>query len=262
MKSLLVCHSNTPLNEVGLSRWLASFSELSGVVILEEGSGRRWKRIMREVRRIGLLRMADVLAYRLWERLLFAKRDRMWVASELERLKRRFAAAPADVPILRCANINSSVAEEFIRGCSPDILILRCKQLLAPRIFSLPRYGSYVFHPGICPQYRNAHGCFWALARGDRAHVGMTLLRVDSGIDTGPIYGYYSYDYDERVESPFRIQQRVVFANLDRLRERLQEIHAGTAQPIDPGNVDSATWGQPWLSVYWAYRWRARRRMG
>jgi len=34
-------------------------------------------------------------------------------------------------------------------------------------------------HPGICPEYRNSHGCFWALANDDPERVGVTLLQID-----------------------------------------------------------------------------------
>ena len=76
-------------------------------------------------------------------------------------------------------------------------------------------------HPGVCPEYRNAHGCFWALANGDAERVGMTLLKVDAGVDTGPVYGYYGCRYDESRDSHVVIQSRVVFDNLDTLRAKL-----------------------------------------
>ena len=53
----------------------------------------------------------------------------------------------------------------------------------------------------------------------------MTLLRVDKGVDTGPVYGYYSYAYDERTESHSVIQKRMVLENLDAVRDRLLDIH-------------------------------------
>jgi methionyl-tRNA formyltransferase len=89
-------------------------------------------------------------------------------------------------------------------------------------------------HPGICPEYRNAHGCFWALANGDSARVGMTLLKIDKGVDTGPVYGHYTYPYDERHESHVVIQHRVVFENLEALREKLEHIAAGDARVSSP----------------------------
>ena len=109
-------------------------------------------------------------------------------------------------------------------------------------------------HPGICPEYRNAYGCFWALAEDDLERVGMTLLKVDAGIDTGGVYGYYTYDYDEVNESQNMIHNRVTFDNLPELAEKILEIDKGSAQLIDTSARNSATWGQPWLSRY--FRWK------
>ena len=115
-------------------------------------------------------------------------------------------------------------------------------------------------HPGVCPEYRNAHGCFWALAHRDLERVGMTLLRIDRGVDTGPVYGYYSYPFDEVAESHMVITHRVVFENLDALRHKLEEIHDGLAEPIDTRNRKSQAWGQPWLTRYLAWKHAARER--
>lgn len=114
-------------------------------------------------------------------------------------------------------------------------------------------------HPGICPQYRNAHGCFWALAKQDRENVGMTLLKIDKGIDTGPVYGYYRCKFDETKESHHVIQHKVVFDNLDVLQEKLKEIYAGLAKPIDTRGLPSGEWGQPWLTAYFGYLRRTKK---
>jgi methionyl-tRNA formyltransferase len=115
-------------------------------------------------------------------------------------------------------------------------------------------------HPGICPQYRNAHGCFWALAERDLENVGMTLLKIDKGVDTGPVYGYFSYPYDECRESHIVIQHRVVFENLGRIREKFLEIEKATAVPIETTGRSSGVWGQPWLTRYFGWKWAARKR--
>jgi methionyl-tRNA formyltransferase len=137
----------------------------------------------------------------------------------------------------------------------PDLVIARCKTLLAERIFSIPRLGTYVMHPGVCPEYRNAHGCFWAMATGDAANVGMTLLRIDKGVDTGPVFGYFRVEADPR-ESHVVTQHRVVTEHLEAIRDTLLDIEAGAAVPIETAGRTSAAWGQPWLSAY--LRMRAR----
>lgn len=141
-------------------------------------------------------------------------------------------------------------------------MIARCKYILKPAIFTIPSRGTFVMHPGICPQYRNAHGCFWALARRDLENVGMTLLKIDAGVDTGPVYGYYRCRFDERRESHVVIQHRVVFDNLDPLRERLLQILEGAADTLDTSGLPSRAWGQPWLTAYCRWKRQARRAAG
>ncbi len=87
---------------------------------------------------------------------------------------------------------NCAAAAEFLQAANCDIALACCKHILKPEIFEIPRQGTFVMHPGICPEYRNAHGCFWAMVNGDLSRVGMTLLKVDKGIDNrpgpGPLY--------------------------------------------------------------------------
>jgi methionyl-tRNA formyltransferase len=153
---------------------------------------------------------------------------------------------------------NSPEAQAFIAAQQPDLVVARCKTLLSERIFGIPTLGTFVMHPGICPEYRNAHGCFWAMATGDRDNVGMTLLRIDKGVDTGPVFGYFRIDADPR-ESHVIMQHRAVLDHLDAIRDKLLEIEAGTAATLDTAGRKSATWGQPWLSAYLALRRSARK---
>ncbi|HYP01770.1 MAG TPA: formyltransferase family protein, partial [Pyrinomonadaceae bacterium] len=207
-------------------------------------------------------RFVDVLAFRAYYKLASAGADRSWEEEQVEKLSRVYPPHGEDVPVLVTHSPNSAEAEAFIKECRPDIMIARCKTLLKENIFSLAPTGTFVMHPGVCPEYRNAHGCFWALAEDDAERVGMTLLRIDKGVDTGPVYGYYSYAFDAARESHIRIQHRVVLENLDALREKLIDIHEGRAVALDTKGRESATWGQPWLSRHFRIRRRARRGAG
>jgi hypothetical protein len=86
------------------------------------------------------------------------------------------------------------------------------------------------------------------------------LLRIDEGVDTGPVYGYFEPQMDELAESHIVIQHRTVFDNLDRIRVKLEEIAAGRAAPLDTRGRESRVWGQPWLTKYLAWKRAARAR--
>jgi hypothetical protein len=258
MRTVLICHHDDPISKEGLAGWLDSFSDLVGIVVIRETSGRLTRRVRREIRRVGALRFVDVLAFRAYYRLFLRAKDAQWERECLAKLIEAHSK-PRQAKVLETSSPNSDKVAVFLRDLAPDLMIARCKSLLKRRIFGVPKAGTFVMHPGICPQYRNAHGCFWALARRDRDNVGITLLKIDEGIDTGPVYGYFRYRPDEVHESHIVIQQRAVVDNLDPLRERLLEIAAGVAKPLSISDHDSREWGQPWLSSYLSWKLRARR---
>lgn len=260
MRTLLICHDDAHLIREGMGRWLASFSDLAGIVVIKERNKRVYTRIKREIRRVGLMRFPDVVLFRIYHGILNSGKDQSWEDEKLAELRKTFPADIDSVPVLETFSPNSKQAKAFILEKQPDLMIARCKTILRKSVYSIPGTGTFVMHPGICPEYRNAHGCFWALANDDLDNVGMTLLKVDEGVDTGSVYGYYSYDFDELNESHHVIQERVVWDNLKQIEEKLLDVHAGEAVPLDTSGRKSATWGQPWLSAYLRWKLTARRR--
>lgn len=259
-RTVLICHADDALNREGLARWLAATTNLVGLVVLDEPAKRIRRRIQREIQRVGWLRFLDVLAFRFYYKLFMAKRDHEWERKTLASLCERFPPLTQATTIIKAPSPNSPDVEKTLRELQPDIVIARCKSLLKESVFTIPTRGTYVMHPGICPQYRNAHGCFWALAKKDRGNVGMTLLKIDKGIDTGPVYGYYRCDFDETRDSHHVIQHKVVFDNLDALADKLREINQGQATTLDTKGLPSHEWGQPWLSAYFGYLRQARKK--
>ncbi len=259
-RTLLICHHDAPLHHEGLARWLASWSDLRGVVVVREPAGLLKKRLKRERRRVGTLRLLDVLAFRLYYKLRVAAGDAAWKERRLAELRAAYPPVPAAVPVLHTSSPNTAESERFVKDAAPDLVLALCKNIIKESVFSVPRAGTFVMHPGICPEYRIALGFFWALAEDDTERVGMTLLRIDRGIDTGPVFGYFSYPYDEVAESHIVIQNRVVLDNLDAIAARLREIADGTATTTPTAGRPSGEWGQPWLTRYLRWKRQARRR--
>jgi len=258
---VLICHEQDRLDTEGLASWLASTMRLAGLIIIRDPRNRLWRAARREIKRVGWLRFLDVMAFRAFARLGLARRDAAWKASELQRLRQRYPADLAPVPRIVVSSPNSDESRAFLERLRPDLAIARCKVILKRAIFEVPRVGTFVLHPGICPEYRNAHGCFWALTRRDFERVGMTLLRVDPGIDTGPIFLHGTYGFDEVEESHSIIQWRTVTENLDAIANILAALCRGEeVPPVAVEGRQSAVWGQPQLTAYLRWKWDARRR--
>ena len=256
MRTALICSDNSVFNRHVLPAFLSSFTDLAGIVVIRDSRAMRRRRLKFEWRR-SRWRILDVFAFRLFYRLRLAAADRAWIRrraeAELGRLPR-----PAAAPVHETSNPNSPDTRAFLEGIHADLAVAACKTMLRPEIFNVPRHGTFVVHPGICPEYRNSHGCFWALTRRDLDRVGATLLRIDEGSDTGPVYAYYSSDIDERSESHVMIQTRVVYDNLERIKHDLQAVVEGRLRPIDVSGRASAAWGQPRLTDYLRWKRAAR----
>ena len=210
-----------------------------------------------------MLRFLDVIAFRVYARLRLAGRNAAWTTRAVRQLRERYPADLDAVPRIVVSSPNSDNARAFMALVRPDVAIARCKVILTPEVFGLPRVGTFVMHPGICPEYRNAHGCFWALVNRDLGRVGMTLLQVDAGIDTGPIFLHGGCEVDEVHESHVVIQHRAVIENLDAIGRVLLSLCRGErVPPLDIEGRASATWGQPRLTDYFRWKRAARRNPG
>lgn len=280
MRTVLICHDNNnpsekgfgwllstlthfddpSLNYEGMGRWLVSFSDLAGIVVLRQKPERIFRAVRHEIKRVGYCRFIDVLAFRLYYRLKEQHKDKFWEKTEIEKLRAAYPKNIDDVPKIFSHSPNTKEVENFIKAIKPDIMIARCKELIKEDIFSIPLKGTFVTHYGICPEYRGGNGCFWALANNDPELFGMTLLKIDKGVDTGPVYGYYSYPYNELKESHIVMGNRVVFDNLELLKEKLIEIFNEKAQPITTSGRRSRNWGQPWLTKYLKWRKTVKKR--
>jgi methionyl-tRNA formyltransferase len=236
---------------------------LAGLLIIRDEPGRLWRAARRELRRVGPLSFLDVAAFRLYARVALAGRDAAWTSRAIARLRAAYPARLDDVPQLVVSSPNSGEARAFLERLRPDLAIARCKVILTREIFEIPRTGTFVLHPGICPEYRNAHGCFWALANRDLDRVGMTLLRVDPGIDTGPVYLHATCAFDEVRDSHVVIQHRAVVDNLEAIGRVLTALWAGEdVTPVPTAGRRSAVWGQPRLTAYLRWKRAARRAAG
>lgn len=255
---VLICHQDDEIDMKGISAWLGCSFDLLGMVVIQERALSRWRRLRREFGRVGLMRTLDVIAFRLFYRLFLSKGHRVWVKEQVARLRARYPTE-LKVPWIVTETPNSGHVRHFLVSLKPDLVIARCKFILKPDIFDVPRFGTFVIHPGICPEYRNAHGCFWALVTRDLENVGMTLLKVDRGIDTGPIYLQRSCSFNETTESHTTIQYRVVLENLTTIERVLYAACQGRAEPIDIRGRASRNWGQPWLTAHMKWKRAATR---
>jgi methionyl-tRNA formyltransferase len=81
--------------------------------------------------------------------------------------------------------IPARVDEHAALGAELNVLAF-VTAILPPEIVDAPREGSICFHPSLLPEYRGGNALAWQIMLGATVS-GVTVFRVDEGVDTGPI---------------------------------------------------------------------------
>ena len=87
-----------------------------------------------------------------------------------------------DVPSVNC---NESMI--LLQNLRPKVILVNGTRILEERLLDATKAVLLNTHVGITPRYRGVHGGYWALASGDPDHCGVTVHKIDKGIDTGDI---------------------------------------------------------------------------
>jgi len=93
----------------------------------------------------------------------------------------------AKLPVLQPERARSAEFLEVLRGLQPDLIVVAAYgQILPPSILELPRFGCLNVHTSLLPKYRGAAPIQWAILNGE-AETGVTIMKMDAGLDTGDI---------------------------------------------------------------------------
>jgi methionyl-tRNA formyltransferase len=84
-------------------------------------------------------------------------------------------------------SVNDVATLALLEKLLPRVIVVNGTRLLEEKTLRATTAIFLNTHVGITPLYRGVHGGYWALASGDPGHFGVTIHRIDKGIDTGDI---------------------------------------------------------------------------
>ncbi len=84
-----------------------------------------------------------------------------------------------------------------IKEINPDLIVVVAYGKILPKeLIEIPKLGCINLHVSLLPKYRGAAPIQWALINGDKK-TGVTVMRIDEGLDTGDIISVLPIDIDE-----------------------------------------------------------------
>ena len=91
-----------------------------------------------------------------------------------------------ELPIMQPPSLKNPEAFEQIQALSPDVIVVAAfGQILKETILQLPKYGCINVHASLLPRWRGAAPVQAAVLHDEIS--GVTIMKMDRGLDTGPI---------------------------------------------------------------------------
>jgi methionyl-tRNA formyltransferase len=124
---------------------------------------------------------------------------------------------------------------------SLDVVVLAAYGLLIPGpLLEAPEHGFLNIHYSLLPRWRGASPVVRAILAGDE-QTGVTLMRMDEGLDTGPILAVCETPIDPE-ETAGELTARLAALGGDLVEDVLADVIAGrrVAEPQDDGGATAA----------------------
>lgn len=171
------------------------------------------------------------------------------------------AAAAAGARIYQPESVKTDEARDFFTETKPEAaVIIAYGQIIPRRLLEIPRLGWLNLHASLLPKYRGAAPIAWAIINGE-SKTGLTTMRLDPGLDTGPILMQREIEIGSDETAP-ELAARMAEMGALLVVESLVKLERGEIEPIpqdasrasyapiltkEHGRID---WGQTAAEIY------------
>jgi methionyl-tRNA formyltransferase len=91
------------------------------------------------------------------------------------------------LPVIQPAKLREPGVLEILKDWAPQVILVAAfGQILRQDVLDLPEHGCVNVHASLLPRWRGAAPIQAAILAGD-AQTGITIMRMDAGLDSGPI---------------------------------------------------------------------------
>lgn len=132
-----------------------------------------------------------------------------------------------EVETVARGEMNTERLADRIRLIGPEaVAVFGCGIIKAPVLDVLPEGKTFNIHQGLSPYYRGGGTNFWPFVYGELQYIGVTLHRIDAGIDTGKIIAHERPDI-EASDNQHTLGCKTIVKSADLLVRVLQCVRMG-----------------------------------
>lgn len=146
-----------------------------------------------------------------------------------------------NVPLLKIDNINDTEAVDRLKEMDIDwLFIIGWSQIAKKEILETPKHGCIGMHPTLLPKGRGRAAIPWAILKGlDK--TGVTLFKLDEGVDTGDILGQGIIEIGEKTNAT-ELYQQVNEMHIKLIKRYWNDIVSGNIKLVKQNDDEATEW--------------------
>jgi methionyl-tRNA formyltransferase len=167
-----------------------------------------------------------------------AGRGRKLTASPVKEL-----ALGHGIDVLQPVTLRDAEIQETLAAFAADVLVVAAYGLILPEaVLDIPRAGCLNVHASILPRWRGAAPIQAAIRQGD-AVTGISLMQMEQGLDTGPVYATAEISIGAD-ETAGELHDRLALLGGELLASSLADILAGRLEAVPQDDAQSTYAGK------------------
>ncbi|MFP4012585.1 MAG: methionyl-tRNA formyltransferase [Chitinispirillaceae bacterium] len=141
-------------------------------------------------------------------------------------------------PVLTPEKLKDPSFIEQLKSLEADLFVVVAYRILPKEVFSIPALGTVNIHASLLPRFRGAAPIQRAIEAGEK-ETGITVFRIDEGIDTGEVLAQKRIPIDPQETTP-SLYEKLSRMGAELIEDTLQKLERGNIQPLEQ-NVLQAT---------------------
>lgn len=143
------------------------------------------------------------------------------------------------IPLLKINNINDAEAVESIKKLD-WLFIIGWSQIAGKDVLDAPTFGVLGMHPTLLPLGRGRASIPWAILH-QLPETGVTLFKLDKGVDTGPIAARYVIPLNSSSDAN-SLYSAVSEAHIQLMKDSFPKLAKGTLELELQDDENSTEW--------------------
>ena len=147
---------------------------------------------------------------------------------------------PDEAAIYRTNTVRSAEFISWLEGQKIDLLCVAGGPILKDEVLQVPKLGAINMHSSILPAFRGTQAEFWQVHNDAYDRAGITIHKIDAGVDTGAILTQESLNL-ATIQSPQMIRAKNQLLALEFLPKVAADMLNGTIQSIAQSPDETTT---------------------